>query len=46
MTGAATVAGVEITHPNRPLFGGSGLTKRDLAEYYAGIAVYEGPPVP
>lgn len=32
------VAGVELTHPDRILWGGQGLTKQGLAEFYAGIA--------
>lgn len=34
----ATVAGVTITHPERVLFEESGVTKIQLAEYYADIA--------
>ncbi|MEZ5333112.1 MAG: non-homologous end-joining DNA ligase [Thermoanaerobaculia bacterium] len=33
----ATVAGVELTHPDRVLFGGQGVTKKRLAEYYAAV---------
>jgi len=32
------VAGVRLTHPDRLLYPQQGLTKRDLAEFYAGIA--------
>ncbi|MCE7028616.1 DNA ligase D [Jiella avicenniae] len=32
------VAGVEITHPDRPIFGEDGPTKGDLAEYYGKVA--------
>jgi len=32
------IAGVRVTHPERVLFPEQGLTKRALAEYYAGIA--------
>jgi bifunctional non-homologous end joining protein LigD len=34
----AEVAGVRITHPDRILFEGQGVTKRSLAEYYVAIA--------
>jgi bifunctional non-homologous end joining protein LigD len=33
-----TVAGVKLTHPDKIIFGGIGLTKRDLATYYERIA--------
>jgi bifunctional non-homologous end joining protein LigD len=33
-----TVGGVRMTHPERVLYPASGLTKRQLAEYYLGIA--------
>lgn len=36
--GAATVAGVTITHPDRVLYPAQGITKRELAEYYAAVA--------
>ncbi|MCW5891002.1 MAG: non-homologous end-joining DNA ligase [bacterium] len=32
------IAGVRLTHPDRVLYPGQGLTKRALAEFYAGIA--------
>src|SRR4051794_7754134 len=32
------VAGITLTHPDRVLWPKQGLTKRDLAEFYAGIA--------
>jgi bifunctional non-homologous end joining protein LigD len=34
----AGVAGVRISHPDRVLYPAQGLTKRDLAEYYASVA--------
>ena len=34
----ATVAGVRLTHPDRVLYPGQGLTKRGLAEFYESIA--------
>jgi bifunctional non-homologous end joining protein LigD len=34
----AKVAGVRLTHPDRVLYPALGLTKRDLAEFYASIA--------
>lgn len=36
--GSVTVAGIEVTHPERVLFDELGLTKEALAKYYAGIA--------
>ena len=36
--GAVEVAGVRLTHPERVLFPGAGLTKRDVALYYERIA--------
>jgi bifunctional non-homologous end joining protein LigD len=36
--GAVEVAGVRLTHPDKVLYPGRGLTKRDLAEYYERIA--------
>ena len=33
-----TVGGVRMTHPDRVLYPASGFTKRQLAEYYVGIA--------
>jgi bifunctional non-homologous end joining protein LigD len=33
-----TIAGVRLTHPDRVLYPDDGFTKRDLAEYYEGIA--------
>ncbi len=35
---AATVAGVQLTHPDRVLFPGQGITKRELADYYGAVA--------
>jgi len=35
---AAELAGIRITHPDRVLFPGQGVTKRQLAEYYLAIA--------
>jgi DNA ligase D-like protein (predicted polymerase) len=32
------VTGVEITHPDEPLFDGAGATKRDLVDYLAAVA--------
>ena len=32
------VAGITLTHPDRVLWPEQGITKRGLAEYYAGIA--------
>jgi bifunctional non-homologous end joining protein LigD len=32
------IAGIRITHPDRVVFPGQGVTKRDLAEYYVKIA--------
>jgi len=37
-TRPATVAGITLTHPEKVLFPGQGLTKRDLALYYERIA--------
>lgn len=34
----ATVAGINLSHPDRVLYPGQGITKRDLAEYYEKIA--------
>lgn len=36
--GAEEFAGVRLTHPERVLFKDAGLTKRDIAEYYAKVA--------
>ncbi|MBV8810618.1 MAG: DNA ligase D, partial [Acidobacteriaceae bacterium] len=36
----AEVAGVRITHPNRPLYNEIGLTKLELARYYESISDY------
>jgi bifunctional non-homologous end joining protein LigD len=36
--GSDTVAGVVLTHPDRVLYPDVGLTKHDLAEYYAAVA--------
>jgi bifunctional non-homologous end joining protein LigD len=36
--GAAEVAGVRLTHPDRVLYPEQGITKRELAEYYAVVA--------
>jgi len=33
-----TVAGVRLTHPDKVLFGGIGVTKRELARYYERVA--------
>ena len=33
-----TIAGVRITHPDRVLYPDQGLTKRELAAYYADLA--------
>jgi bifunctional non-homologous end joining protein LigD len=35
---SATVAGVRLTHPDRVLYPGQGITKRDLAVFYESIA--------
>jgi bifunctional non-homologous end joining protein LigD len=35
---SAPVAGVELSHPEKVYFPEAGLTKRDLAEYYASVA--------
>ncbi len=35
--GAVEVAGIALTHPERMLWEDQGLTKRELAEFYAGI---------
>jgi bifunctional non-homologous end joining protein LigD len=35
---AVTVEGVRLTHPDRVLFPGQGITKRELADYYAAVA--------
>ena len=35
IAGEARVAGVRVTHPDRPLFPAQGITKRAVAEYYA-----------
>jgi bifunctional non-homologous end joining protein LigD len=40
-----TVAGVTLTHPDRILYPGQGITKRDLAEFYVSIADYVLPHV-
>jgi bifunctional non-homologous end joining protein LigD len=37
---AEVVAGVRITHPERVIFPEAGITKLDLARYYAGMAAY------
>jgi bifunctional non-homologous end joining protein LigD len=37
-TGNAEVAGISLTHPERVLWEDQGLTKQELAEFYAGIA--------
>ncbi len=36
--GKATIAGVQISHPDRVLYPEAGITKRDLAEYYERVA--------
>lgn len=36
--GVVSVAGVALSHPDKVLFGGIGVTKRDLARYYERIA--------
>src|SRR6185436_6637502 len=36
--GSVTVAGIEVTHPERVLFDELGLTKEALAKYYAAVA--------
>lgn len=36
--GAARVAGIKLTHPDRLLYPDQGITKRDLAPYYEHIA--------
>jgi bifunctional non-homologous end joining protein LigD len=38
MSSASEVAGVEISRPDKVLFPDDGVTKRDLAEYYAAVA--------
>ncbi|HEX2326882.1 MAG TPA: non-homologous end-joining DNA ligase [Chloroflexota bacterium] len=38
MTAAAEVEGVRVTHPDKVLFPRDGITKLDLARYYAGVA--------
>jgi bifunctional non-homologous end joining protein LigD len=35
---AVTVEGVRLTHPDRVLFPGQGITKRELADYYGAVA--------
>lgn len=35
---AVTVEGVRLTHPDRVLFPGQGITKRELADYYCAVA--------
>ena len=35
---ADPVEGVTITHPDREMFAGEGITKRDLIEYYVAVA--------
>jgi bifunctional non-homologous end joining protein LigD len=35
---AAEIAGVRVTHPDKVLYERSGITKRDLAEYYVAMA--------
>jgi bifunctional non-homologous end joining protein LigD len=37
-SGAEEIYGVRITHPDRVVFQDQGITKRDLAEYYAAVA--------
>jgi bifunctional non-homologous end joining protein LigD len=34
----ATLAGINLSHPDRVLYPGQGITKRDLAEYYGQVA--------
>jgi bifunctional non-homologous end joining protein LigD len=34
----AAIAGVRLTHPDKPLYPAMGVTKRELADYFAGIA--------
>jgi bifunctional non-homologous end joining protein LigD len=36
--GAAVIAGVQITHPSRLVFGDLGITKVDVARYYEAVA--------
>ena len=38
MKAAGTVAGVRITHPDKPMFPELGITKLDVARYYEGVA--------
>ncbi|HEX7239767.1 MAG TPA: non-homologous end-joining DNA ligase [Longimicrobiaceae bacterium] len=40
---AAEIAGVRVTHPDRVLYPGQGITKRELAEYHAAVAELELP---
>jgi len=42
-SGKTTVAGVTLTHPDKLLFPEAGLTKRDLAEYYAKVSEWMVP---
>ncbi|MCG7391482.1 non-homologous end-joining DNA ligase [Microvirga sp. ACRRW] len=37
-TGSVDVAGISLTHPERVLWEDQGLTKQELAEFYAGIS--------
>jgi bifunctional non-homologous end joining protein LigD len=37
-TSSATVAGINITHPEKLMFPGLGITKLDLAKYYESVA--------
>ncbi|MBV9522516.1 MAG: hypothetical protein JO010_06970, partial [Alphaproteobacteria bacterium] len=35
---AIILEGVRLTHPNKTLFAGQGISKRELAEYYRAVA--------
>jgi bifunctional non-homologous end joining protein LigD len=44
-TANGNVAGVHLSHPDKVLYPGQGITKRDLADYYANVAEWMLPHV-